>query len=573
MHNKPEGPSRASPTPGSSRYRIVRRLAKGGMGQLELALAQLDTGLEKLVVIKTISTESSEKPEARKMFLEEARLTLALQHANIGSVFDVGVGDDGAPFLVMEHVHGKDLRAVLSAERGTGQPPNLDAAIAIAMGVSAGLHYAHVFIDARGKRRSIIHRDVSPSNVIVSYDGAVKLIDFGIAKEVTANSEVSLGIPRGKVAYMSPEQCLCQPLDRRSDVFSFGTLLYEMTTGKRPFDGPSDFEVSKQIVEIPHPSPGELRADYPPELARIVNRALSKKRDDRYETAEALGRDLEDFARKERRGTSSFVLAARMKELFPIESRDSPLEDLTEESRDAATSPRSRTGPTTPGSSGDRPEARARSLARESSRGRGRTTEPPEGAPCAPTSFFRSDAERAYCFEQRTMMRGRYLLMVQTIIGMLGGDSVRSKAASTLPYRPLPDELYMTADCMRLVEAAADGGVAPARVGAMLMPKCKQVIPTAFPPGRATLRAMLETMTHVNRSETDYEPFRVELLTSERLQFRRSANPYACEFTVGFIEGILRAFGHKGAVHEVECHWLGAEECVFEATLTKPIER
>jgi hypothetical protein len=124
---------------------------------------------------------------------------------------------------------------------------------------------------------------------------------------------------------------------------------------------------------------------------------------------------------------------------------------------------------------------------------------------------------------------------------------------------------------MRLVEVAAEGGVAPARLAAMVMPKCKQAVPTVFPRGRATLRAMLDSMTRVNKSETDYEPFRVELVGSNRLAFRRTPNPFACEFTVGFIEGLLRVYGHKGVVQETSCRWLGAEECVFEATLAKPI--
>jgi hypothetical protein len=168
-------------------------------------------------------------------------------------------------------------------------------------------------------------------------------------------------------------------------------------------------------------------------------------------------------------------------------------------------------------------------------------------------------------------MRGRYLLMVEAIIGMLGGDELRRAAARTLGYRPQPDELYRTADCMLMVETAALHGVAPARVGAMVMPKCKQSVPGLFPRGRATRRAMVESMDRVNKSETDFEPFSLECIAPNRLTLTRASNPYACAFTVGFVEGLLRVYGHKGSVTEARCRWYGDEACVFEVELTKPM--
>src|SRR5450432_371585 len=304
------------------RYQLIRRLAVGGMA--EIYLARLPgvgiEGFEKLVVLKRILPQHALDPELLRMFIDEARLSATLTHPHITEVYDVGADGD-APFFAMEYVHGANLRELMRAHARAANVPaaplELGHAIGIVAAAADGLHYAHARLGPGGEPMGIVHRDVSPSNVLVSYDGAVKVSDFGIAKWALQRTQTQEGTLKGKFAYMSPEQCRGKPLDARSDVFALGTILYELTTGQAPFAAASDFEILNKIVGGPPEPPrwtGEV--PYPPALAEIVMRAMEREPADRTPTAQALQVALETFARRERLEVSTVALGTFMQTLF-----------------------------------------------------------------------------------------------------------------------------------------------------------------------------------------------------------------------------------------------------------------
>jgi tRNA A-37 threonylcarbamoyl transferase component Bud32 len=297
------------------RYQLVRRLAVGGMA--EIYLARLPgvgiEGFEKLVVIKRILPQHALDPELLRMFLDEARLSATLTHPHVTEVYDVGT-DGEAPFFAMEYVHGQNLRQLVHAHGG---PLPLPHAVGIVAAAAAGLHYAHEKRGPGGEPLHIVHRDVSPSNVLVSYDGAVKVSDFGIAKWAYQRTQTQEGALKGKFAYMSPEQCRGRALDARSDVFALGTILYELTTGRSPFAAETDFDILNKIVSgTPEPPRLPDGAEYPPALSEIVMRALAREPDARTPTAQALQVQLEAFARDGRLEVSTVALGGFMQRLF-----------------------------------------------------------------------------------------------------------------------------------------------------------------------------------------------------------------------------------------------------------------
>jgi hypothetical protein len=295
------------------RYELIATLAKGGMGQVYLACTRGPGGFERLVVVKCALPESSDNREQN--LLAEARIAATLQHTNIVQVHDVGI-EDGVVFIAMEYLHGQDVAAILSRAWGTKRPLGLDPALAIALSMCSGLHYAHEKRDSDGSVLELVHRDVSPSNVIVTYDGGVKIIDFGIAKATSLPSETQLGTVKGKPGYMSPEQCRSEPLDRRSDVFCLGIVLYELTTGIRPFAGDSAYEIAKAIVELEPVWPRTIDSAYPAELEAVARRALAKDRRDRFPTAQAMHDELATLASRQRLDVSQFALQRAMTSLF-----------------------------------------------------------------------------------------------------------------------------------------------------------------------------------------------------------------------------------------------------------------
>ncbi|WP_437675387.1 protein kinase domain-containing protein [Sorangium sp. So ce131] len=310
--------SRAAPRrPGVlGRYRLLKKIGMGGMAEIWVASVAGISGVKKICVVKQILPHLADSPEFVRMFLDEARIAATLDHPNLVQMYDIEE-IDGIPVIAMEYLHGEDLRHIKKSLRTANRRMPVEHAITIAAGVAAGLHYAHEKVGYDGKPLDIVHRDVSPHNVFVTYDGAVKILDFGIAKAANRVNETRDGALKGKVPYMSPEQCTSDKLDRRSDIYSVGILLYEMSTGSRLFRrGATEFELMRAIVEDPVMPPSQVIGDYPPALERIVMRCLERDREKRYPTARDLQIDLEAFARQERLATSALALSSFMAELF-----------------------------------------------------------------------------------------------------------------------------------------------------------------------------------------------------------------------------------------------------------------
>ncbi|MDX2089823.1 MAG: serine/threonine-protein kinase [Kofleriaceae bacterium] len=276
------------------KYEVMRKLATGGMAEIYLARSRGVAGFEKHAVVKRILPSAADDPRLIQMFLEEARLAATLQHPNIADVYEVGE-HAGGPYFVMEHIHGQDVRSIrlATSERKQGVP--LRISLAIVHAIASALDYAHGRSDANGANLNLVHRDISASNVLVSYEGAIKLIDFGVARVTNRTTTTQAGMIKGKWPYMSPEQVRGVALDRRSDLFSLGIVLYELTVGRRPFHGESDYELTHQIVHGAPIAPSVAAEGYPPALERIVLKLLAKDVDERYQDAEEILGDLDGF--------------------------------------------------------------------------------------------------------------------------------------------------------------------------------------------------------------------------------------------------------------------------------------
>ena len=270
-------------------YEILGRLAAGGMAEILLARLDGTEGFEKQVALKRLLPKYARNPEYSAMFIEEARIMARLHHKNIVQIFDVAESG-GIHYLVMEHLEGVDAKKIMNAHPEKRVPYGL--ALHIASNVCAGLHFAHELRDPKGRALEIVHRDISPANIVVTHAGGVKLIDFGIATARGREFETQTGIVKGTEAYMSPEQARCQLVDRRSDVYSLGVVLFEMTTGKLPTRNGRHHLAGRREVEPAR----MLVPDYPPELEAILLRSLAMSPDDRYPTAQALQDELEAFA-------------------------------------------------------------------------------------------------------------------------------------------------------------------------------------------------------------------------------------------------------------------------------------
>ena len=281
----------------------------------DVLLARVDgiEGFERHVVIKCIRGEKATDPQYIKMFVDEARLAARLHHQNIVQVHDIGE-DAGDYFFAMEFLHGEDLRKVMLQVVRRKELVPLPYAVPIIASAAAGLHHAHEQRDGTGQPLGIVHRDVSLSNIMVGYDGSVKVTDFGIAKATSRSAQTETGARKGKLAYMSPEQCLGKAIDRRSDVFALGIVLYELVTARRLFKADSDYLVMNAIVLGEIRPPSRLRADVPPALDAIVLRALERKPADRYQTAGDLQVALENIAGE--LGARATPLASYMVQLF-----------------------------------------------------------------------------------------------------------------------------------------------------------------------------------------------------------------------------------------------------------------
>jgi len=250
--------------PRFGRYEIICHLASGGMAEVYLARASGDGGFTRHLVVKAMRPSPGLDGTFARMFPDEARLAASPPHQHIAQVFDLGTTDDGAYFLVMEYVHGETLRNLLAVARARAMPVPPGFGIAVGNAVASALQYAHERTDERGLPLNIVHRDVTPANVLVGYDGAVKLIDFGIAKAAARTSQTLTGVVKGQARYLAPEQVLNQPLDARTDVFALGIVLFELTTQERLFGGQTDYESAQRCVDAEVPRPSRVRPGFPP---------------------------------------------------------------------------------------------------------------------------------------------------------------------------------------------------------------------------------------------------------------------------------------------------------------------
>jgi TonB family protein len=274
-------------------YEIVDRIASGGMAELYKAKQKGVEGFQKTVAIKKILPHLADNDEFIAMFADEAKLAAQLNHPNIIHIYDLGKIEEGGYFIAMEYVEGRDLRAILQSGHEVGVPLPVPLAVYIASKVASALDYAHRRRDSDGRDLHIVHRDVSPPNILISYEGDIKLCDFGIAKAASKASQTESGALKGKLQYMSPEQAWGKAIDRRSDLFSLGTVLHEMLTGERLFQGDSDLSVLEKVRRAEIHAPSSVNSEISASLDAVVLKALAREAEERYANAAELLRDLD----------------------------------------------------------------------------------------------------------------------------------------------------------------------------------------------------------------------------------------------------------------------------------------
>lgn len=308
------------------RYAVVRRLAVGGMAELHLARILESTEPNPYVVIKRVLPHLALDDEFVRLFRNEAQISALLHHPNIVEVTEVAKIEDELCY-VMRYVHGENLRRLLKSAREHGGIP-LDVGLSIVAAAARGLHHAHEQRGIDGRRLGLVHRDISPSNILIGFDGRVRVADFGIAKAVERTEHTRGSAMKGKVGYMSPEQCQGSKIDCRSDVHALGILLYEATTNSRMFWAEGDFAILSKIVTGDYTAPRERSPGYPDELSTIIERAVQVDAADRFSTAATFGMAIEAFARD--RGVDLHEAAVGSFMLQVFGSRPAPGEDEAE---------------------------------------------------------------------------------------------------------------------------------------------------------------------------------------------------------------------------------------------------
>lgn len=289
----------------AQRYRVIEKLESGGMAEVFRAESEGLQGFKKQVAIKRVLPHLSEKKKFIQMFLDEARLSAHLSHSNCVQVFDIGVGDN-AYFIVMEFVDGANLKSISESFKKMGKEFPVAAAVFIAHEICKGLSYAHELRDPNGVALNIVHRDMSPPNVLITKYGEVKIVDFGLAKANSQLEKSEPGIIKGKFSYLSPEAALGQEVDHRTDIFAVGIILWELLTSQRLFLGETDFQTVKKVQQAVIPPPSQHNRRVGAELEAIVAKALARDPVDRYQSARELGRDLASCMFKLGQPVSSF---------------------------------------------------------------------------------------------------------------------------------------------------------------------------------------------------------------------------------------------------------------------------
>lgn len=303
------------------RYELLRRLAVGGMGEVWLARPMPGppaAGVGELVVVKRLLEHLKDERDFVTMFLDEARIASALAHPNIARIIELGEAD-GDFFIAMEWIHGIALSEVLSRAAAVGDRTiPIELSCRIVADAAAALDFAHGATSPSGKPLDIIHRDVSPQNILIGFDGLTRLIDFGIAKAANKLTKTATGIIKGKYAYMSPEQAYDEPLDRRSDVFALGIVLWEALCAKRLFKRESEADTLHSVVEAVVDAPSSVAPHIPTALDDVVLEALQRDRSLRTPSAEHLRLALEAFLARYRYPATHTHVAALLHEYFPV---------------------------------------------------------------------------------------------------------------------------------------------------------------------------------------------------------------------------------------------------------------
>lgn len=276
-------------------------------------------GFEKVMAIKRILPHLTEDKEFVSMFINEAKLAALLSHQNIVQIFDLG-HIENSYFIAMEYVMGKDLRTILQRARALNLPLSVGHALLIVAQVCAGLDYVHRKKDLTGRDLNLVHRDISPQNILISYEGEVKVVDFGIAKAATQSSETRTGVLKGKLSYMAPEQAWGKAIDRRADIFAIGIVLYEILTGRKLFKGDNDFNTLEKVREAKvEPAPAALNQQVTPELEQIILKALAKDPENRFGSASELQTAIEDHMSQKGYDFSTARLSHYLKNLFQFD--------------------------------------------------------------------------------------------------------------------------------------------------------------------------------------------------------------------------------------------------------------
>jgi len=276
------------------RYRVVDEIGVGGMASVHLARMDGPGGFQKWVAIKRIHPHLVEDDQFVDMFLDEARIAAGINHANVAQVFDLGK-DDNTYWIAMEYLHGEPLREIMRRVEDHGQRVPTELAARMCADSADGLHAAHELRGKNGQLLGLVHRDVTPHNLFVTYDGYTKVVDFGIAKVADRLSQTKAGTLKGKLAYMSPEQVRGAEVDRTTDIFALGVVLWELTTNQRLFRMETDLDTLEKVQACIVPPPSTVVPGYPPELESVVLKALAKRKQDRFQTARELSRALQGF--------------------------------------------------------------------------------------------------------------------------------------------------------------------------------------------------------------------------------------------------------------------------------------